>query len=498
MKIINKIIATVVVIMMVLFNSMAFAVEITNGTVNTETLRLRKEASTDSIVLELLSKDDKVEILEEKDEWYKVKFKDYTGYVSKEFISKNGEVKINQANNSEVKEKEDNNTQKGENTKAQESTSQSTSNSNTSAQTSTNIKGKEALTIAEVKLYVLPLINSKVVTNLESKTSVKIINIAGGWAYVNVNEVNGWIRLDKLSTLELSSASNTENAKTDTSQSNTNNTEANTTQTNNNEESSKASFTARNAYVSASSVNVRSNASTNSQVVSTISQNTQVKLVGEENNWYKVQVNNKNGYILKTLVSDKKVEVTSRSATPTRETTSNTATKTNNNSTNTNASTTNNTNKSSTNTSTKTSETKAQEQKNNTNTATQVSSSKGEQVIAYAKNYLGCRYVYGGSGPSVFDCSGFTMYVYKHFGYSMGHSAVTQAYLGTYVPRSNLQPGDLIIFNNQANKSIGHVGMYVGGGNFIHASSGSGKIIISPLSNAYYNSRYVTARRIFN
>ena len=510
MKIINKIIATVVVIMMVLFNSMAFAVEITNGTVNTETLRLRKEASTDSIVLELLSKDDKVEILEEKDEWYKVKFKDYTGYVSKEFISKNGEVKTNQATGNEVKEKEENNTQKNENTEGKTDSNQTTSSQNTSSQTSsaqtaTDVKGKNVLTMAEVKLYVLPLVNSKVVANLESKTSVEIINIAGGWAYVSANEVNGWIRLDKLSTSNSNSASNTESSKTDNSQSNLNNTEANATQTNKNEESSKASFTARNAYVSASSVNVRSSASTNSQVVTTISQNTQIKLVGEENNWYKVQVNNKNGYILKKLVSDKKVEVTSRSTTPTRETTSNTATKTNtknntnNESTNTNTSTTNNnTNKSNTNTVAQTSATKTQEQKNTTNTATQVSSSKGEQVIAYAKNYLGCRYVYGGSGPSVFDCSGFTMYVYKHFGYSMGHSAVTQAYLGTYVPRSNLQPGDLIIFNNQANKSIGHVGMYVGGGNFIHASSGSGKIIISPLSNAYYNSRYVTARRIFN
>ena len=78
----------------------------------------------------------------------------------------------------------------------------------------------------------------------------------------------------------------------------------------------------------------------------------------------------------------------------------------------------------------------------------------------------------------------------------MGHSAVTQAGLGKYVSKSNLQPGDLVIFNDSANRSIGHVGIYVGGGNFIHASSGSGKIIISSLSGSYYNTRYVTGRRI--
>ena len=123
-------------------------------------------------------------------------------------------------------------------------------------------------------------------------------------------------------------------------------------------------------------------------------------------------------------------------------------------------------------------------------------SSKGEEIVAYAKKYLGCKYVYAGSGPSTFDCSGFTMYVYKHFGYSMGHSAVTQAGLGKYVSKSNLQPGDLVIFNNSANTSIGHVGIYVGEGKFIHASSGGGRVMISSLSGSYYKTRYVTARRI--
>ena len=202
---------------------------------------------------------------------------------------------------------------------------------------------------------------------------------------------------------------------------------------------------------------LRQEASLESTVVELLYKDDEVEIVAEEGDWYKVEVSGKTGYILKSLLSENKVEVTSRSATQGRKTSN---------------------------------------QNNQGEEATTYNSSKGEQIVAYAKKYLGCKYVYAGSGPSTFDCSGFTMYVYKNFGYSLGHSAVTQAKLGKYVSRSNLQPGDLVIFNNSANTSIGHVGIYIGGGNFIHASSGGGKVMISSLSGAYYNTRYVTARRI--
>ena len=466
MKVISKIIATALIIMMLLLNPMimVFAVEGVTGTVNTETLRLRKDPSVESMVLDLLSKDDKVEILEEKDGWYKVKFKDYTGYVSKEFITKSGEVKQSENETSNEINKSDENTTKA----------------------TVTIKNEEAKTNCDTKLYILPLINSNVLTNLKQNTAVKIINITGGWVYISTDEISGWIRLDKLS---VSQATNNEASiaeKENSNQSNQNQSQNddNKTNENTNQKTNTTTFNARNAYIKGTSVNVRSSSTTTSQVVATLSQNTQVKLVGEDGDWYKVEYNGKNGYVLKTLVSDKKTEVTSRSSMPTREKTTSETTNTNNE----NSTSQSNTNKTQTTTS---------NNEQATAEKSQSASSKGEEVIAYAKNYLGCKYVYAGSGPSVFDCSGFTMYVYKHFGYSMGHSAVTQAYIGTYVPRNSLKAGDLVIFNNQSNTSIGHVGIYVGNGNFIHASSGSGKVIISSLSNAYYNARYVTGRRIF-
>ncbi len=124
------------------------------------------------------------------------------------------------------------------------------------------------------------------------------------------------------------------------------------------------------------------------------------------------------------------------------------------------------------------------------------STSAGEAIVAEAKKYLGVSYVYGGTSPSGFDCSGLVYYVYKQCGYSITRTASSQNSDGTYVSRDNLQPGDIIVFYNSAMTAIGHVGIYIGDGQFIHASSGSGKVVISDLSSTYYNSHYYSARRI--
>jgi uncharacterized protein YgiM (DUF1202 family) len=126
------------------------------------------------------------------------------------------------------------------------------------------------------------------------------------------------------------------------------------------------------------------------------------------------------------------------------------------------------------------------------------STSEGERLVAEAKKYLGVSYVYGGTSPSGFDCSGFLYYVYRQCGYSITRTATSQNSDGVYVSRDNLQPGDIIIFYNSAMTAIGHAGMYIGNGQFIHASSGSGKVVISELSATYYNTHYYSARRIVN
>lgn len=130
------------------------------------------------------------------------------------------------------------------------------------------------------------------------------------------------------------------------------------------------------------------------------------------------------------------------------------------------------------------------------------SSAIGDQVVDLALKYLGTPYVYGGASPKGFDCSGFTMYIFKQFGYNLPHSATSQWYsAGVNVERSDLQPGDLVLFcdpSRSNGKACSHVGIYIGNGEFVHASSGSsGKYIrISSLSEGYYNTYYKGAKRL--
>ena len=126
------------------------------------------------------------------------------------------------------------------------------------------------------------------------------------------------------------------------------------------------------------------------------------------------------------------------------------------------------------------------------------SSSSGSAIVDTAKSYLGVNYVYGGASPSGFDCSGFTMYVYQQFGYSLPHTATGQwqSGLGTRVwSIGALQPGDLVFFNDpsrNAGKACSHAGIYTGDGQFIHSSSSrSGGVIVSSLTSGYYNTYFV-------
>lgn len=122
----------------------------------------------------------------------------------------------------------------------------------------------------------------------------------------------------------------------------------------------------------------------------------------------------------------------------------------------------------------------------------------GQQAVEYAMQYLGVPYVWGGNGPKCFDCSGLTKYVYGHFGYTLNRTASAQLSNGVSVSRSELQPGDLIFFDNgKVSTPVSHVGIYIGNGQFIHASTNSYCVEISNLSGHYLNT-YVYARRIFN
>ena len=118
------------------------------------------------------------------------------------------------------------------------------------------------------------------------------------------------------------------------------------------------------------------------------------------------------------------------------------------------------------------------------------------KVISSAEDKLGSTYVYGDTGKAGFDCSGLVYSIYNdELGISIPRSSRTQSTFGQQVSKSDLQEGDLVFFNTTGN-GVSHVGIYVGDGKFIHASSGQGKVMTSSLSEEYYQDRYVNATRV--
>ena len=121
-----------------------------------------------------------------------------------------------------------------------------------------------------------------------------------------------------------------------------------------------------------------------------------------------------------------------------------------------------------------------------------------EQAVQLALSFVGSPYVYGGSSPKGFDCSGFTSYVYKQFGISLNRTCSGQLDNGTPVSMSELIPGDLVIFKKYANSSqrASHVGLYIGNGQFVHASTYGVGVIVSNMTDAYYTTGFVGGRRV--
>ncbi|MBL0721076.1 MAG: C40 family peptidase, partial [Sulfurovum sp.] len=123
---------------------------------------------------------------------------------------------------------------------------------------------------------------------------------------------------------------------------------------------------------------------------------------------------------------------------------------------------------------------------------------KDNYIIVEAKGHLGKRYVWGANGPSRFDCSGFTSYVYKKMGIKIPRVSINQGKVGKKVRRSRLRKGDLVFFDTSRRRRgyINHVGIYIGDHKFIHASSSKRKVVISSLDKKFYKARFKWGRRL--
>ena len=123
------------------------------------------------------------------------------------------------------------------------------------------------------------------------------------------------------------------------------------------------------------------------------------------------------------------------------------------------------------------------------------------EIESKAKSFLGTKYVWGATGPSKFDCSGFTQWVYRDSGITIPRVSKDQAKVGDYVPYENLRRGDMVFFDTKKHRQgiVTHVGIYLGNNNFIHASSAAKKVVIFNFNDKpFYKERFLWGRRVIN
>ena len=421
------------------------------GTINVDVANLRREANAESTILEQITLNQEVEILGEEGDWYQVTYNQITGYVSKELVTVNSNPEPTEENNQVNENSTQDNNQVETNTTEQNTTVENTATEGNAQ----NTENTEEITLGEYKisedtrLKLIPSINATDVIELKADETVTVTEIMNGWACVETQTTKGWLRKDKLKKDEPVVENQEEVQETQ-------------------EQQPAENTPIKTQYINSATVNVRQEANTSSTIVATASLNTEVQVYSEEGGWSRVRVNNVEGYIATSLLSDSRQE-TSRSQSTSRKTSSTKSTK-----------------------KTTTSQSKTQ---NTTSETTSVpASSNGSAIVATAKKYLGYKYVYGGSSPSTgFDCSGFTSYVFKQHGITLNRTSAGQYNNGVAVSRSNLQPGDLVMFGKS---SITHVAIYIGGGQIIHASTPSTGVRIDSLSTGYYNNNYYGARRV--
>ncbi len=419
--------------------------------VTVDTANLREKADSDSKILDLVNKGENVEIVDTIGEWYKVKYKNITGYIRKDLLQLNNET------NNIVKEQNtiEENTQ-SQNIETENTIEESVVEANTTE--STEITGKYKAK-EDIKLKVIPLISSLDLQDIKQNTELEVKDTMNNWAYVTVQEKQGWVVLEKIEKVEnkVESTKTSEEKPTESKQTEQQETEKKQ-EAEKKQETTVKQQASKTMYTNTQTVNLRSSADRTSTLITQIAINTKVEVVSESNGWSKVKVNGKEGYIASTLLSTTKQE-TSRGAEESRITAAN-------------------------------KEKEAKKQETTQTETSKTSSNSGESVVSYAKQFIGTKYTYGGTSPSTgFDCSGFTSYVYRHFGVSLPRTSGGQSGVGTAVTKANLQVGDLVIYS-------GHVAIYLGGGNVIHSPRPGKSVCIVPLNQAA--SGFSGGRRILN
>lgn len=431
----KKVAITLAVILFILTN-IKYSLGVT-GKITAETIRIRAEATTDSKIIEIGNAGEKVDIVGLEGDWYKVIFKNKTGYIYKDYLTPDGEVTTSDKSNENTSD-------------ATQSPEVSTTPETTPSETPTETTNDKAMELGnvvnkETLVYLLPNFTSTKIEKVNKDQEIKLITTMANWAKIEINQKEAWIP----KTFLMKEVSVETNKTTEQQPEKTTEEKTNEQQQQQQPEQTTQPAVNKAAYISSNaSAHFRSGPSTSSQSLGKLPKNTKITIKGEENGWYKVSYNGKDGYISKSLVTEGEPPATTSS--------------------------------------------RSQEEPRSATTT----SASSNSVVQVAESYAGSKYVSGGSSPSGFDCSGFTQYVYGKCGITLSRTSYTQATQGTAVNKSELQPGDLLLFHYYGSSSIGHVGIYVGNGKFIHAANSNRGVVYDSIESGYYADNYAGARRL--
>ena len=507
----TKVVITIIALCfgLILVGTKAYA---TTGKAINDTTRIRKKANTNSEVVAVMTKGEKIEVLSEEDGWYKVNYKEgnstITGYVREDLLNVENDEKTKKQNEEEKVEEVTTDNQEVpesakeviENTITENEVEQveEVAESTTTETEEIVFEENEKLKLeSDVDVQLLPLIYSCKTGKILANTEVTILEVVGNWARIEADEQEGWLPTIKLGNNKTEKESKNENTETKT------------------EEKTEA----KTMYVNTVTLNLREKADTSAKIVAQLNKNDKVTVIEVvDNTWSKVKANGKEGYTATEYLTEKKDKKTSRNSDEIKKAEKQKEEEEAKKKAEEAKKKEEEAKKKAEEAKKKEEEAKKkaeeakkkeeeakkkaeeakkksaeaekkEDKKKETSSSSKKSKTTGEDIIAYAKKYLGYKYVYGTAGPNTFDCSGFTSYVYKHFGYSLNRTSSGQRSNGKKVSKSDLKAGDILCFS-------GHVGLYIGGNKFIHAANPRKGVIISSLSESYYVKTYITARRI--
>ncbi|MDY5913520.1 MAG: SH3 domain-containing protein [Inconstantimicrobium porci] len=405
-------------------------------------LRLRQGPSTSTNVIDYLRNGQALKIEGQENNWYKVSVNGKTGYVSKDYVKLSTSSSTNNS------------------TSSSSGSSSNNSHSSTTSGTIQNYATKNGTlqnVSSSLRIRSTASTTGSVLGYIYPGTTFKIIGESGSWYYVDVNGKKGYASKEYIKITSASSSSSSTNNNSSSSGSSSNNSQNSTSS------GTTQSYAVKNGTLQnvSSSLKIRSTASTTGSVLGYIYPGTTFKIIGESGSWYHVDVNGKKGYASKTYI---KIVTASSSS---------------------------NSNSSSSHES-----------------SSEHVSATYEKVFSLMKQQIGSPYVYGGAGEELtsslldrlkaenpsyasagkydnaarevgkgykaFDCSGLMYWAFKQVGINIGRSTYSQINSGIEVPLNDLKPGDLLFYSN-----LGHVGMYIGNGQWIESPNHNGCVRIT-------------------